>query len=82
MVRLGWHRCRQEEVASISFVALITLATLVTISIGLINLFPIPASTVGTSVIMDSEPVLGRPLRRAAQDVGFRLGLTSILGLK
>lgn len=70
-----------EKVASISFVALITLAALMSVSIGLINLFPIPLLDGGHLLYYGFEAVLGRPLGVRAQDVGFRLGLAAVLGL-
>jgi regulator of sigma E protease len=70
-----------EKVASISFVALITLAALMSVSIGLINLFPIPLLDGGHLLYYGFEAVLGRPLGVRAQDVGFRLGLAVVLGL-
>jgi len=70
-----------QKVASISFVALITLAALMSVSIGLINLFPIPLLDGGHLLYYGFEAVLGRPLGVRAQDVGFRLGLAMVLGL-
>lgn len=70
-----------QKVASISFVALITLAALMSVSIGLINLFPIPLLDGGHLLYYGFEAVLGRPLGVRAQDVGFRLGLAAVLGL-
>ncbi len=70
-----------QKVASISFVALITLAALMSVSIGLINLFPIPLLDGGHLLYYGFEAVLGRPLGVRAQDVGFRLGLAVVLGL-
>ncbi len=70
-----------QKVASISFTALITLAALMSVSIGLINLFPIPLLDGGHLLYYGFEAVLGRPLGVRAQDVGFRLGLAMVLGL-
>jgi regulator of sigma E protease len=70
-----------QKVASVSFVALITLAALMSVSIGLINLFPIPLLDGGHLLYYAFEAVLGRPLGVRAQDVGFRLGLAAVLGL-
>jgi regulator of sigma E protease len=69
------------KVASISFLALINLAALISVSIGLVNLFPIPILDGGHLLYYGCEAVLGRPLGARAQDVGFRLGLAFILGL-
>jgi regulator of sigma E protease len=70
-----------EKVASISLAAFITLAALMSVSIGLINLFPIPLLDGGHLLYYGFEAVLGRPLGVRAQDVGFRLGLAVVLGL-
>lgn len=70
-----------KQVASVSFVALINLAALISVSIGLINLFPVPLLDGGHLLYYAFEAVLGRPLGVRAQDVGFRLGLALVLGL-
>jgi regulator of sigma E protease len=69
------------QVAQIGFMALINLAALISVSIGLVNLFPIPILDGGHLLYYACETVLGRPLGERAQDVGFRLGLAVVLGL-
>ena len=69
------------QVASVSFLALIQLAALLSVSIGLVNLFPIPLLDGGHLLYYACEGVLGRPLGERAQDVGFRLGLAVVLGI-
>ena len=69
------------QVAQISLLSLIKFAALISISIGLVNLFPIPLLDGGHLLYYGFEAVLGRPLGARAQDVGFRLGLAVILGL-
>jgi regulator of sigma E protease len=69
------------QVASVSFLALLNLAALISVSIGLLNLFPIPILDGGHLLYYGIEAVLGRPLSARAQDVGFRLGLALVLGL-
>ena len=61
--------------------ALIQLAALLSVSIGLVNLFPIPLLDGGHLLYYACEGVLGRPLGERAQDVGFRLGLAVVLGI-
>ena len=68
-------------VATLGFLALINLAALISVSIGLVNLFPIPVLDGGHLLYYGCEAVLGRPLGERAQDVGFRLGLAFVLGL-
>jgi regulator of sigma E protease len=69
------------DMASIGFFALINLAGLLSISIGLINLFPIPVLDGGHLLYYGFEAVLGRPLGERAQEFGYRLGLAFVLSL-
>lgn len=69
------------KVATLGLFALIQLAALMSVSIGLINLFPIPLLDGGHLLYYGCEAVLGRPLGERAQDFGFRLGLAVVLGL-
>jgi regulator of sigma E protease len=69
------------QVAQVSFVALIQLVALLSVSIGLVNLFPIPLLDGGHLLYYAFEGVLGRPLGERAQDVGFRLGLAVVAGI-
>jgi regulator of sigma E protease len=62
-------------------VSLFRLAALISVSIGLVNLFPIPILDGGHLLYYGFEVVLGRPLGAKAQDVGFRLGLAVMVGL-
>ena len=57
------------------------LAALISISIGLVNLFPIPILDGGHLLYYGFEAVLGRPLGAKAQDLGFRLGLAVMVCL-
>src|ERR1700683_5491382 len=69
------------QVASVSFVALIHLAAVLSVSIGLLNLFPIPLLDGGHLLFYSIEAVRGRPLSEKAQEVGFRIGLAIVLML-
>jgi regulator of sigma E protease len=69
------------DVAAVSYLSLFRLAALISISIGLLNLFPIPILDGGHLLYYGFEAVLGRPLGAKAQDMGFRLGLAVMLGL-
>lgn len=69
------------QVASESLLDLIGLAALISVSIGLVNLFPIPPLDGGYLLYYAFEAVLGRPLGERAQDVGFRIGLAVVFGL-
>ena len=69
------------QVASVSFVALINLAAVLSVSIGLLNLFPIPMLDGGHLLYYSIEAIRGRPLSEATQEIGFRIGLALILML-
>ena len=69
------------EVAGLGLVALINLAGLLSVSIGLLNLFPVPMLDGGHLVFYAAEAVRGRPLSERAQDIGYRIGLALILML-
>jgi regulator of sigma E protease len=70
-----------RQVAVYGFLALLNLTAVLSVSIGLANLFPIPVLDGGHLLYYACEAVLGRPLGERAQDVGFRLGLVLVLGL-
>ncbi len=69
------------QVATLGFVALVNLAAILSISIGLINLFPIPMLDGGHLLFFAAEAIRGKPLSEKVQDVGFRIGLVAVLGL-
>ena len=69
------------QVATIGFVALIHLAAVLSVSIGLINLFPIPLLDGGHLLFYLIETARGRPLSERAQELGFRIGLAIVLML-
>jgi len=70
-----------KSAASTGFYSLFYLIAVISVSIGLINLFPIPLLDGGHLLYYAFEGVLGRPLNERTQDVGFRLGLALVLGL-
>jgi regulator of sigma E protease len=70
-----------RQVAEFGFLPLLNLVAILSVSIGLANLFPIPLLDGGHLLYYAVEAVLGRPLGERAQDVGFRLGLVLVLGL-
>jgi regulator of sigma E protease len=69
------------QVATIGVAALIQLAAVLSISIGLLNLFPVPLLDGGHLLFYAVEAVRGRPLSERAQEVGFRIGLGLVLML-
>ncbi len=69
------------QVASAGFVALIHLTAVLSVSIGLLNLFPIPLLDGGHLLFYGIEAARGRPLSERAQEVGFRIGLAIVVML-
>ena len=69
------------QVATLGFGALLHLAAVLSVSIGLLNLFPIPLLDGGHLLFYSVEAVRGRPLSERAQEVGFRIGLAIVLML-
>ncbi|HET7849945.1 MAG TPA: RIP metalloprotease RseP [Pseudolabrys sp.] len=69
------------EVASVGFIPLIHLAAVLSVSIGLLNLFPIPLLDGGHLLFYGIEAARGRPLSERAQEVGFRIGLAIVVML-
>lgn len=67
------------QVATLGFLALLNLTAVLSVSIGLLNLMPIPMLDGGHLVYYAIEAVRGRPLSERAQDVGFRIGLALVL---
>jgi regulator of sigma E protease len=69
------------QVATIGLGALIHLAAVLSVSIGLLNLFPVPLLDGGHLLFYGVEAVQGRPLSERAQEMGFRIGLGLVLML-
>jgi len=55
------------------------LMAVISINLGLINLFPIPILDGGHLMFMGIEAVRGKPLGERAQEYGFRIGLALVL---
>jgi regulator of sigma E protease len=69
------------QVATFGVAALFHLAAVLSISIGLLNLFPVPLLDGGHLLFYMVEAVRGRPLSERAQEMGFRIGLGLVLML-
>jgi regulator of sigma E protease len=69
------------DAAKSGFDSLIYLMAVLSVNLGLINLFPIPMLDGGHLVFYAAEAIRGKPLSEKAQEYGFRLGLTLVLGL-
>ncbi len=69
------------EIAEVGFGALINLIAVLSVSIGLLNLLPVPMLDGGHLLFYAAEAIRGRPLSERAQEIGFRIGLAFILML-
>jgi regulator of sigma E protease len=69
------------QAASLGFQFVLQLCALLSVSIGLLNLFPVPLLDGGHLLFYAVEAVRGRPLSPKAQEVGFRIGLGLVLML-
>lgn len=69
------------QVAQTGFVTMIWFVAVLSINLGLINLFPIPMLDGGHLLYYAVEAVRGRPLGERAQEYGFRVGLALVLTL-
>ena len=69
------------QVATAGFAPLIHLTAVLSVSIGLLNLFPIPLLDGGHLLFYAIETIRGRPLSERAQELGFRIGLAIVLML-
>lgn len=69
------------QAASLGFYELMRIAALLSVSIGLINLFPIPMLDGGHLVYYALEALRGKPLGAKAQEIGFRIGFAMVLAL-
>lgn len=69
------------EVAELGAVSMVSFIAVLSVNLGLINLFPIPVLDGGHLMFYLFEAVLGRPLPPRAQEYGFRAGLALLAGL-
>ena len=69
------------EMAKIGIAALLNLAAILSISVGLLNLLPIPLLDGGHLFYYAVEAVRGRAMGEKAQEFGFKIGLTLVAGL-
>lgn len=69
------------QAAQVSFASLVLFTVLISINLGLINLFPVPLLDGGHLLFYGVEALIGRPLSAKAQEYGFRLGLFLVFAL-
>jgi regulator of sigma E protease len=69
------------KVAESGLGPLLILTGILSISIGLINLLPVPMLDGGHLVFYVIEALFGRPLSPRAQEISFRVGFAMVMGL-
>jgi regulator of sigma E protease len=69
------------QMAEQGIAAVILLMAMLSVNLGLINLFPIPMLDGGHLAFYSIEALLGRPLNAKTQEYGFRFGLILVLML-
>ncbi|MCI5059725.1 MAG: RIP metalloprotease RseP [Alphaproteobacteria bacterium] len=69
------------DMAQSGFLAIVTFTALLSINLGLINLFPIPMLDGGHLVFYSLEAVKGKPISEKAQEVAFRFGFVLLVGM-
>jgi regulator of sigma E protease len=69
------------EVAEGGVVPLLWFMAVLSINLGLINLFPVPVLDGGHLLFYAAEAIRGKPLGQRAQEYGFRIGLALVLTL-
>ncbi len=69
------------QVAEFGFIPFLSMMAYISISLGLINLFPIPLLDGGHLMFYGFEKILGRPLSQKTQEGFFRIGMFLLLFL-
>ena len=69
------------DMAQAGILALITFTALLSINLGLINLFPIPMLDGGHLVFYAAEALKGKPVSDRTQEYAFRFGFAVLIGM-
>jgi regulator of sigma E protease len=69
------------QVATLGVAAFMHFVAVLSVSIGLLNLFPVPLLDGGHLMFYAAEVLLGRPLSERAQEIGFRIGFVLVVAL-
>jgi regulator of sigma E protease len=69
------------HVAQDGFVSMIWFMAVISINLGLINLFPVPLLDGGHLVYYLAERFRGKPLQDNVQEIGARIGATLVISL-
>lgn len=78
LIRIG---AMAGDMAQAGIIAVITFTALLSINLGLINLFPIPVLDGGHLVFYALEALKGSPIPEKVQEYAFRVGFTLLIGL-
>jgi len=77
-IRIAQYSGRYAKTGAIGFISFIAILS---INLGLINLFPVPMLDGGHLLFYAIEAARGRPLSERAQEWGLRVGLALVLAL-
>ena len=69
------------DMAQRGMIALIMFAALLSINLGLINLFPIPMLDGGHLMFYAFEAAIGKPVPEQIQEYAFRVGFAFLIGV-
>ncbi len=69
------------QVAEFGWVSIVWFMAILSVNLGLINLFPIPMLDGGHLLFYGFEAVRGRPLGPRVQEYGFKIGIALVLSL-
>ncbi|MFA5040371.1 MAG: RIP metalloprotease RseP [Bdellovibrionales bacterium] len=69
------------RIAQDGFWALVWFTAIISINLGLINIFPVPLLDGGHLLFFSLEKLLGRPINEKAQETGLRIGFVLVVSL-
>lgn len=69
------------QMATLGVAAVLQLAAVLSVSIGLLNLMPVPVLDGGHLMFYAVEAIRGRPVGPGAQEIAFRIGMALVLML-
>jgi len=69
------------DAARMGLAVLLNVAAVLSISIGVINLFPVPMLDGGHLLFFGIEAIRGKPLSERVQEIGFRIGFVAVIAL-
>lgn len=70
-----------NDFAQLGFLSLVGFTVLLSVNLGLINLFPVPMLDGGHLLYYAIEAIRGKPLGERAQEYGLRIGMAFIVAL-